>query len=232
MKNQKPLVLPVNEKSKTCLFYPYKALSVYESKFFPTLYYVHPELVHIHPKKGECTLVCPNCYAEVQTGIKPSNSIANGINFGWYECVGLTKPNIIEQNIIAHVHMYHSIVKIQNNKKTGSQTNYTGCNLKGHAILFPHDAPAIAPLVLLLSNCKDVQNTVIDHLLDECVTLQFVGPEGEMDYLAKETLGTITLTARAFVIYQWLAILPYIYPLYKQLGVLLSSFSDFQHVIS
>ncbi len=67
--------------------------------------------------------------------------------------------------------------------------------VKGCGIYFNHDSPRV------------VSNLLSRDSINGDVSLQFVGPEGEYDALAKKVLGSANVEGRAWVICQWLKVL-------------------------
>lgn len=208
-----PLFLPINNKNDCTWFYPYKLISVYESTITQELYHLHQELIHFNENNNESTFLCPQCTKEIEKKQIPKLSLANGIDFGYYKRLPLTQPNLLEMYAIARLRLYHSIVKIEGNNAYGNNhTNFTRAKMKGHTIVFPQDAPKIAALAMLLQKQHFDE---VKTFLDGTFILQLVGPSGEIDKLSQHTLGTTSIPARSFVVYQWLSILQNINKHYK-----------------
>ena len=93
-------------------------------------------------------------------------------------------------------------MKIESNR--GRNRDLLQSALRGHSIMFDHDAPSIATSML------------DSKLMNEHFCLHFVGPKGESDWLYQKTMEGASphIFARPFVIYQWLTILQKINPLY------------------
>ena len=218
-----PLMLPIDDLGELKEFHVWKLRSIYAWE--NSLYFLHPELIH-QVKVDEhrlmpATYLCKTCNAAVNDGQIPSNSLASGVDFG--DCSRLpllTRPNQMERAIIAKLRHYYTIVKVQPNGQPGwSRSDYTHSAIRGHAILFEHDAPKVAASSLL--SREHMQNAI---------GLHFLGPDGYMDQLIQNTLGTSFILGRAYVIYQWLAILNDINWMYEN-EYQLPAFEDLKQVI-
>jgi hypothetical protein len=122
----------------------------------------------------------------------PSRSIASGVDFGDYHHIGLTAPNAYEVAMLARIQHYHNVVKIQTNGGASSRADYSRSKIKGHSILFEHDAPQLASLALMFQN---ETNDSIKETLSDYITLHFVGPEDELDKLAMDSFGSNAISA-------------------------------------
>ena len=71
-------------------------------------YHLHPEFVN----DREQATVCNDCLASLKKNEIPKLSIANGIDFGDYNRIGLTKPNTFKLSIIGIVTAYFKIIKL------------------------------------------------------------------------------------------------------------------------
>jgi hypothetical protein len=95
----------------------------------------------------------------------------------------LAAPNLFELALISRIWHYHHVIKIQpNSGHHGSRSDYSRLQMKGHSILFGHDAPKISALMLMM---KSSQSESFRETLRDILTIHFVGPEEEMDRLAK-----------------------------------------------
>ena len=190
-----------------------KLPSVYIREDGCTILNLHPEFVHKDDGQNECTFLCLQCKTSAVDGEKiPSRSIASGVDFGDYHRIGLTTPNAYEVAMLARIRHYHNVVKIQPNGGASSRADYSRSRIKGHSILFEHDAPQLANLALMFQN---ETNEAIKESLSDYITLHFVGPENELDKLAMDTFGSSAISARAFVIHQWLSVLQRVNKYYK-----------------
>jgi len=161
-------------------------------------------------EQHECTWLCGSCSkwldkkekrGENESWEPPPLSIAGGIDFGWSERLGLERPSLQEEAIIARARRYMQIVKMKPNE--GSQTDFTLQKIQTHAILFEHDAPYIA------KSCFDK-----DHI-KKALSFIFVDPDGKLDSLTTATLHGLTVDGRSYVVYQWLAVVQQIHNFYK-----------------
>ena len=78
------------------------------------------------------------------------------------------------------------MIKIQNNKYSG-RSDWTHSKIRGHSLLFPHDAPVVASEQL--GNSEYIKGTA------KFIQLHLITPEDELDHLMRQTFGTATLTA-------------------------------------
>ena len=162
------------------------------------LFHLHPELVDGEGQFAS-TKLCPVCNKALRKDTLPKNCIASGVDFGICERIKeLTKPNAAEQSIIARYRIFEEVVKIRPN--AGSRTgNYTHYMIQGHSVIFSHDASEryMEEAIYLIGQDR----------LQSSLSIMFVGPEGEMDWLIDKTRGSNTVLGRAFVIIQWLLLL-------------------------
>ena len=180
--------------------------SIYESAMLDSTFFLHPELVHTDEDGNEATFVCQECSKAIKKSCLPRLSIANGIDFGNNERLGLVELNVVEQTIIAMVRLYRKILKITTPQ--GSNLPYLQNQLVSHMIAFGHDAPKATADVLNPTDLK------------ESMTFLFHAENKEMlDALMRETFGSAKLTARGFALYQHLLVLSTINPYYQHLSV-------------
>ena len=121
-------------------------------------------------------------------------SIANGVDFGNYNRINLSKPNVFEKTILSKVRLYYKIIKIQSN--SNGRNDYTHSKLREHFIVFDHDGRFIASQLLNVEN-------ILKHIK----LLFLVNNDNDVDELMIHTHETSILKARSFVIYQWLQVL-------------------------
>ena len=196
-----PLMLSLDGTSSLQAVHTYKARSIwFEGGVLSdesVCYNLHPELVDYDSKHGKYyTYFCKTCgntWEDHQTF--NDLSIAAGIDFGDYQRLGLTKPNAFERAIISKIRHYYHIIKIQSNN---IKTDYSRNALKGHSIMFKHDAPQKAASLL---EDWDVSN------FSDYLKLHFFSRTCNIDRLIQRTLGTSTILARAYVVHQWLSVL-------------------------
>ena len=223
----------IDENNTPKKVFPFCCLSIYRSLLkHGDFHHLHPELVEMtDDKSDEYTYVCSFCQPSVNIFEKPPLSIAKGIDFGNFERIGLVQPNVLELNILSNFRMYHSIIKFQNNQKSGARSNFTGQKIRSHVILFPHNCPKIACAALFICNkVMDPQSNKLDKVLDDLIQFEFICGKDQMDFMMKQTLQTTTLVARAHVLYQWLVCLRIINPYYQDI-LALPTFGQFQDVV-
>jgi hypothetical protein len=196
-KQESTIEIPVNDSFETKKICATDIISCYEMNQ-DKVFHLHPELVDGEGQFAS-TKLCPMCYKALRKGTFPQNSIASGIDFGICDRIKeLTKPNAAEQSIIARYRIFSEVVKIRPN--VGSRTgNYTHYTMQGHSVIFSHDASE-----RYLDKAIDL---IEQKRLQSSLSILFVGPKGEMDWLIAKTKGSSTVLGRAFVIIQWLLLL-------------------------
>jgi hypothetical protein len=189
--------IPINDLFETKEICTTDIISCYEMN--PTkVFHLHPELVDPEGESAS-TKLCPMCHKALLKDTLPKNCIASGVDFGICERIKeLTKPNAAEQSIIARYRIFHEVIKIRPN--AGSRTgNYTHYMMQGHSVIFSHDASE--------RYMEEAIYLIEQKRLQSSISILFVGPKGEMDWLITKTKGSTTVMGRAFVIIQWLLVL-------------------------
>jgi hypothetical protein len=203
-----PFQMPNDDYGKSRTIHIASLRSVYtakEGRIRGQHYHLHPEFVETDKAGLEYTFLCASCKTSIDMGGIPKHSIASGVDFGDFRHLGLAAPNLFELALISSIRHYHHVVKIQpNSGHHGSRSDYSRSQMKGHSILFEHDAPKIAALMLMM---KSSQSESSQEILRDILTIHFVGPEEDIDRLAKMMSGSSTIIARSYVIYQWLLVL-------------------------
>ncbi len=208
-----------------------KLRSAFDSSLLQTTFHLHPEMVleerAEEGKREEYTFVCSTCLDGKDKGSKqPVNSIASGLDLGDFERIGLVEPSVSELCLIARVRNYLNCVKVSDNKKAGSLTNYTVSKIRGHAIAFRHTAPIVSSLAMLLNQVQsgEKDGSTVAELLTESLTVHLLGSKGEDDDIARTAQKV--LSARPFVVYQWLSVLQRVHCKYQD-DPQLPDFSEF-----
>jgi hypothetical protein len=212
--------IPINDSFDTKEICTTDIMSCY--KMNPTkVFYLHPELVDGDGQFAS-TKLCPMCNKALLKDTLPQNCIASGIDFGICERIKeLTKPNAAEQSIIARYRIFEEVVKIRPN--AGSRTgNYTHYMIQGHSVIFSHDASE--------RYMEAAINLIAQDRLQSSLSILFVGPKGEMDWLITKTKGSSTVMGRAFVIIQWLLLLQQTSPHYFNIPEKISDPSKWQEM--
>ena len=161
-------------------------------------YHLHPEFVN----DREQATVCNDCLASLKKNEIPKLSIANGIDFGDYNRIGLTKPNTFELSIIGIVTAYFNIIKLTSNK---GRSDYTNVKFLGHLICFKTTAPEVSYDLLSFQR------------LQKLIKLHFIVGANEIDELMERSRGSAHLQGRSFVVLQWLRILGKVNRLYRNI---------------
>jgi hypothetical protein len=222
LKDLGPICIPVDEKDGTSNVHLHNLQSVYHSKQHDTDLNLHPEFIYNNNKKDECCLFCMECSWEWKKNKSnktcpinvPLKSVANGVDFGDYKRIGLTEPNTMEISAIAKIRHYHSIFKISDNKE-GGRTDCTNYRLRGHHILFKHDAPFRAALRFLNNMGGQGDNMSLKDILSRSIVIQLIGSKGKYDPLCQRLENNGYMHLRPHVIYQWLKVLKFTHPLYE-----------------
>jgi len=222
-KMQIPLCLPINGNGDLREFHLWKLRSAYDSTLLDTTFHIHPELVVTEcvdndiSESREFTFLCTNCVkSKGKPSIKPVNSISAGLDLGDYERIGLVHPTVSELCLIARVRNYLNCIKVSDNKAAGCLTNYTVSKIRGHAIAFRHTAPIICSLALLLNQVQtgETDRESVAELLTESLTVHLLGSKGAGDEIARTAQKV--LSARPFVVYQWLSVLKRVHKHYAE----------------
>jgi len=190
------------------------------------LFHLHPEFVEKYTndngKFGFKAKMCSDCYRSVtnkdkETGkpkpMIPELSIANGIDFGDYNRVGLTPLTPRERHIISKVRHCINIIKIEGISGANKHSTIKGCG-----IIFDHDCPQV------------VRNLLTPESINGDVQLQFVDHKGEYDRLIAKAIRSAYVSGRAYVIYQWLEVLRRINKWYED-DAALPPFNEFKQTV-
>ena len=176
--------------------------SWYHSEQLQRRFYLHPELVELDDAGCEVAYLCQSCCkaTNADQGL-PKNSIAAGVDFGYFARVGLEYPNLHEMAIISKMRNYVGYAKLKEN--SGPNANFTLNRLSAHTVLFADDSTGV------VARCWD------EGHMEECIKLQLICPDGKKDRLIQKTLGDSRILGRAYVVYQWLKVLETINPCYS-----------------
>jgi len=165
----------------------------------PIYYHLHPEFVdeeiNKDSKKSYTFTICLECKKSIDAGEVPRNSLAAGIDFGDANRIGLEPLTDRERQIISKVRHYLLVIKIESNIDYNRTKEKGQSAVKGCGIYFDDDSSRV------------VSDLLSQDGINGDVSLQFVGPDGEYDSLAKKVLGSANVHGRAWVIYQWLKVL-------------------------
>ena len=218
-----PIVIPTDPEGTTKEVSIHKLRSIHQSRVHNSASSALPSHFHLHPEfvttsecgTSETAFFCQSCHHCLTKSkpVTPPNSLASGLDFGDYHRMGLTKPNPFEVALMSKVRHHHHIVKIQPNGGSSFRVNGMQSKMKAHCVLFEHDAPTQSCLSLILNRTQAAKKP--EETLAERITIQFIGEDGEIDHLVKRTLGSSMVTARAYVLHQWLQVLQAVNPLYS-----------------
>lgn len=152
LKNASPIEIPIDDKFTLKKVYLQSVMSIYHSKTNDKLYNVHPELVHTNSSNAECLMLCHSCYEHFfNKGIPSPNSIANGIDHGDTDRIGLSKPNVLERMLISRVRVYHALVKIKKILNPKTYCKETECmDMQSCSLMI------LPQLLLLLFYCRNL----------------------------------------------------------------------------
>ena len=216
------LDLPVNNNGRLKQFQPWLTRSIYcyinpDSPDQKTYYYFHLEMIIEKNNVPITAVLCPDCASQVNNGHIPTNSIADGVDSGVPDRIGLVPLTARELYIIAKVRHYINMIKVESNSRTLKE--HQQCALKGCTILFEHDAPQV---IADLLSPKSMNDGIFLHL---------VGHKGEFDALYKKMMHskTANVFGRKWALFQWLSVLQTTNPIYHNLG--LHSFRKFKNIV-
>ena len=124
-------------------------------------------------------------------------------------------PSAIELMVIAkHCH-FHNISKVNQNKKAHTCSDLSRNDLCCHSILFQHDAPITASVALMFHkwmehyHCPSPEGSTlqepsgnkatkeIQDLVSKMITIQFVGPKGDIEMIGKKAKMKTPSTSKA-----------------------------------
>ena len=135
-------------------------------------YHLYPNLVEIEVESGvPCVRLCRQCTL-ARSKAKPSagkNSIANGVDFGRPEKLGLRPPTAAEHMLLANVNVYNLTVQIELDKKKRGA-------FIGHALSFYTDGEHRAKEALWKNPSE----------LPKHLQVVLVGPKGGQEQALKE----------------------------------------------
>jgi hypothetical protein len=189
--------IPINDSFEMKRICANNIISCYEMNS-TRAFHLHPELVDGEGQSAS-TQLCPMCMKALLQNTIPKNSLVAGVDFGVCQRIKeLTKPNAAEESIIARYRVFQEVIKIRPNlgSRTGNYTHYT---MQGHSVIFSHDASE-----RYMDKAIDL---ITQNRLQSSLSILFVGPEGDMDWLMKKAKKSSTVMGRAFVIIQWLLLL-------------------------
>ena len=165
----------------------------------PNYYNLHPEFVNEknpgHPIEGYTAMICSHCVKSINNGKCPWRSLAAGVDFGDPRRIGLEPLTKRERQIISKIRHYLMVIKIESNIDDQRTRERGQSALKGCGIFFDDDSPQV------------VTDLLSKESINNSISLQFVGPDGEYDTMIAKVLGSANVCGRAYVIYQWLAVL-------------------------
>ena len=165
----------------------------------PVYCHLHPEFVREDVSSGVknryWATICSHCQKSLDENRSPWRSLVSGVDFGDGNRIGLEPLVERERQMVSKVRHYLLVLKIESNTADGRVKERGQSAVKGCGIYFNHDSPRV------------VSNLLSRDSINGDVSLQFVGPEGEYDALAKKVLGSANVEGRAWVICQWLKVL-------------------------
>jgi len=223
--------IPIDDQWNTKTVEIWKAKSVFvqtsANHSSSSYWHLHPELVDSDADGCLSTLLCPTCNGRITKGRLPFYSIANGIDFGFYHRLGLTLPNLHEQLILSRSRLFFATMKVSSNTY-GIVNHDIHSRFKCHAVIFPHDAPNVASY-MFNPDIFGPQGLLESDSLKVLLRMFLLDPKGDPDRLSRDIYGTALIMARPWVIAQWLLVLKWLHPFYKDLDV--SKIKEVEHVI-
>jgi len=215
---QKEVFIDVPDTATTNkMIYPWRAKSVEENEL--GVFHLHPEFV-THSDDGvyHRTMICGSCmHFIIDEEVVPPNSIANGVDFGDFERIGLSPLTPFERLLVARRRLYNRILKVTRSYGKESWDRQT---LKGHHILFDHNAPDVVRRLISEPGWQpnDISREVSTH---------FVGVDKEdVDNMILLSRGTRRIVGNTAKLYQWLAVLECVNELYGDIESNLASLDE------
>ena len=193
-----PLRLQLKPLDRLESVHVWKVRSVYEDESTGTCYHLHPELVDVPKMNSETedtptAFICEDCSGHIQKEKCPPLSLLNGVDFGDPARLDLPMPNDMERHMIAKVRLYIKVLKVNDTKKSSA----TRKCISGHAIAFNQNSPEVVANDLFLDQ----------KCLNKSIKICLVGPDGELDRLAKNVLDNPNIMGRGYVLHSWLSVL-------------------------
>ena len=175
-------------------------------------FWLHPELVEQGADGSASVRVCKHCHDCLANrpggrngGPKlPELSIANGVDFGNPDRLGLPELTLVEMYLLAPVRLYGSVIKLRPFEKDGDVRI-----LNGHLIAF---------LQLSANALSAIRSEAIRYpRLDDVrrlITVSFLGDRGQLERMLNGGDCKIPkdLTVRPDIVYQWLDALSVLNP--------------------
>lgn len=215
--------IPINERWDMKEVEVWKAMSVYveDRPNGERMWSLHPELVETDEVDGRLfTRMCPvciHCVKHKKIPTKPTYSLAKGIDFGFSDRIGLERPNLHEQMILAKTRLYFTALKVSPNVckvVDRASSNYCKC----HAILFPNDSHQVA--AYMYNDDMFADNGLLEETgLRELMKIFMMDPDGHPDKMFIELFGSHSIIGRSYVVAQYLLVLRLLHGRYSSLKV-------------
>jgi hypothetical protein len=97
-----------------------RAVSYFESQQEgnTVFWHLHPEMIDTHKDGSHSAALCPSCHDSIVVlGKIPKLSMAAGVDFGHFDRLGLTHPNLHEQLVLSRTRLHFPMFKISSNAK-------------------------------------------------------------------------------------------------------------------
>jgi hypothetical protein len=208
------------------------AMNWYDDVLSGKLYWLHPEFVQTEQDtdsvaNGEMTdttiplgstWLCKSCFRSLcgpGTPSIPANSLAK-VNFGSARRLGLPELNPLTRMVISKIRNHRIVLKLLANNL--GRTDGTGSTLRGHYIMFNHDAPnVLAKEFLKLESFADI------------FTVHMICEDGKSDWMLQRAWQTQAINIQSHVAYQYLLVLKRLHKEYHELE--LPEFEEFKKTI-
>ena len=197
-----PLQVPINAEFDVGPLFPWKAKSVFElgdGECGSNLFHLHPELVDCVDGDRSFVRLCTYCYESLEKKQIPKLSVAGGVDFGNYTRVGLEKPSLHEEMIIAKTRLVISSLKIKSNMC--GRVSLDRDSLQCNAVLFCQDN--VDSIGRMLSGEEMFDEAGLVALLK----VFLLDDKGNIDRLSRAAFGRVDLLARPWVVCQWILFL-------------------------
>lgn len=148
--------------------------------------------------------LCNNCYTAVGKGVggkgkipkRPKLSIANGIDFGVPERIGLPPLTLAEEILLGNGHELATIVKLK-----GGQTNQKQAALKGHIITVRKSKEALIKELDRMEKGKLVLPR--PEAIQETLSVVIIGAKMSFASLQPTAYNYANIQIRPEVLYEW-----------------------------
>lgn len=164
--------------------------------------------------------ICDSCYISVGKGVggkgkipkRPKLSIANGVDFGLPQRIGLPPLTLAEDILLGNGHELATIVKLK-----GWQTNEKQAALKGHVITVRKSKEALVKELERIEKSKLIFPT--PETISETLSVVILGARVSFASLQPTAYNYASIQVRPEVLYEWFKAKKALDPHYKDIEI-------------